>query len=316
MHKLQTGLSFIAILYASGCLAQGSVPANQLVLPATEQKICFTWLRDSLHGKQHTHAAMLIPVKLKGCPKQFYMQFDTGSPYSMFYRNKLKGIRKRYPGLTPLADTASSIFQFRFTAGNTPILAKVIAVKQFEDKDIDWSANAQEIIGTIGTDIFNNRVLSINYPDEYILIGNRITGQSGIHWFGFMNTGRGILLPAAIRGKQTYLYFDTGSSAFELLVDKEMAMSLATPGATYSSFKVESWDKALKATSVQTTDSVVIASEKLPLRRVAFIEGVNDAQANAMKSMGIGGMTGNSLFLDVELVIDTKDSRFGIKPVR
>lgn len=312
MHKLQIGLSFISLLLSSSCLAQNSV----LVLPETEQKISFTWLKDSVHGKQNEHAALLIPVKLKGCPRQFYMQFDTGSPYSMFYRNKLKGIRQRYPEVPPLADTASEISQFRFTAGNTPVLAKQIAVNQFEDKDIDWSENAQEIIGTIGADLFSNSVLSINYPDRYILIGNKITDKSGIHWFGLINTGRGILFPATIRGKQTNLYFDTGSSAFELLVDKEMAMSLATPGAAVSTFNVESWDKELKATSVQTTDSVMIASEKFPLRRVAFIEGVNNKKANAMKNMGIGGMTGNSLFLDVELVIDTKDNRFGIKPIK
>lgn len=315
MRKLQIGFAFTFMLFSSFCLGQ-DVPGNQLILPETEQKICFTWIRDSLQGKRNSYVAMLVPVKLKGCPRQFYMQFDTGSPYSLLYRNKLKAILTRYPQVLPLADTAGSIPQFQFTAGNTPILAKEIVVKQFDSTGIDWTKNAQEIIGTIGTDIFNSKVLRINYPGRYISVGNKIADRMDIHWFEFLYTGRGILFPAIIKGKQIKLYFDTGSSAFELLVDKEMAMSMAIPNAAISTSTVESWNNKLRVTSIQTADSIIIASEKLPLRRVAFIEGASNVQATAMRSMGIGGMTGNSLFLDVELVIDTRDGKFGIKPVK
>lgn len=286
------------------------LPVNQLILPETGQTIRFIWMRDD----HHANAAMLIPVKLEGCPRQFYMQFDTGSPYSSFYRSKLKDIQQQYPQVTVFADKADKLIQLRFTADHTPIPAKAIVVLQTDSTGLDWSENAQEIIGTIGTDIFDNKVLRINYPEMYISIGNIITGEEDIRWSGFLYTRRSILLPAIIRGKATHLYFDTGSSAFELLIDRENALLLATPGGTISTFKVRSWDKALTATRMATADSIIIASEKLALRSVAFIEGVSEVQVNAMRNMGIGGMTGNSLFRDVQLIIDTRTGKFGIQP--
>jgi hypothetical protein len=42
------------------------------------------------------------------------------------------------------------------------------------------------------------------------------------------------------------------------------------------------------------------------------MEGVSDSQVAQMMKMGIGGMTGNALFLDYILVIDTVNKKFGL----
>src|SRR5690349_21738940 len=61
---------------------------NFLSLPEKNYEIKMLWQGDSVHGRWEPHAALLLPVKLKGCPKQFYMQFDLGAPSTLFYRSK------------------------------------------------------------------------------------------------------------------------------------------------------------------------------------------------------------------------------------
>ena len=82
------------------------------------------------------------------------------------------------------------------------------------------------------------------------------------------------ILPAFLKGKKTMLYFDSGSSAYELLTNKETAALLALPGATPLTYPVTSWGKILTATSFASGDSIEIASIKMPLNRVTYIEGI------------------------------------------
>src|SRR5688572_840625 len=208
MLRKTTILIAILLSWSYFCPAQ-DVPLNQLTLPAANHKIPFIWLE----GKDNAYMAMLIPVKLRGCPKTFYMQFDTGSPYSLFYRNKLKAIGIRYLQSVQIADTTEKLWQFQFHAGKMAIHAKEIAVRQFDSTGINWNSNTVEIIGTLGTDLIDNKVMTINYPDKYISITNKAMQQEDVELSGFIYERRRILLPVSIKGKKNIIYFDTGSSA-------------------------------------------------------------------------------------------------------
>lgn len=295
------------------CQAQDT-PVNQLVLPEEkDHKIPFIWMT----SKDSQYSAMLIPVKLSGCPRVFYMQFDTGSPYSLLYRNKLKAIGNQYGESVRVSDTTEKLLQFPFHVGNMPILAKEITVQQFDSTSINRNKNAIEIIGTLGTDLIDNKIACINYPKKYILITNSYNiEKTGAAWSVFIYEKRRILLPFSIREEQRLAYFDTGSSAFELLTDKTTAMRLSSPNATPTSREVESWGKSLKVVSIPTADSIEIAFQKLPLYNITYMEGISDAQVNAMKKTGIGGMAGNGIFLKRILVLDTRNKKFCVQPFR
>jgi hypothetical protein len=56
----------------------------------------------------------------------------------------------------------------------------------------------------------------------------------------------------------------------------------------------------------------VLASHKLPIKFATYIEGASDTQIQQMMKMGIGGMTGNKLFLNATLVLDTRNKKFGV----
>jgi hypothetical protein len=288
------------------------MPSSQLILPNEHYKVPFKWKGDSINGQWENYAAMLIPVKLVGCPKQFYMQFDVGVPYSLFYSNKLKAISSRYPLLVHVPDSANIGSDLSFIAGKTKITAREMMLKQMGATEINWDNSSIEIIGTLGTDFIGNKTVMIDYPGKKISIGYTIPERSGFTLTDFIYANRSIILPALIKGKKTMLYFDSGSSAFELLTNKETAAMLALPGATPVTYPVTSWGKTLTANSYASGDSIEIASIKMPLNRVTYIEGSSDAQVNSMMKMGIGGMTGNKLFLHSTLVLDIKNKRFGI----
>ena len=110
------------------------------------------------------------------------------------------------------------------------------------------------------------------------------------------------------------LYFDTGSSMYELLTDKKTSQSLAAPQSELIQSKVRSWDKILIANSLASNERIEIAGVQIKLRYSTYMEGVSNAQVEQMMKMGIGGMTGNKLFLNYKLILDTKNKQFGLVP--
>jgi hypothetical protein len=292
-----------------------NIPDNYLVLPAKAHSISFYWQGDTINTKLEEHTAILLPVRLKNCSKLFYMQFDLGSPYSLFYKNKLVAIQAKYPKVLQLKESDDKLTNYSFKIDKMPLLAKQIVVKQFDNSAISWTdKNSIEVIGTIGADLIDGKVAIIDYPNKKLTITQAIPAKlkSNLLLTDFIYAQRRILLPARIKGKQTILYFDTGSSMYELLTDKKTAQSLAVADSGVIQSKVKSWDKYLTANTVFTNDSLEISSSKLAIRKATFIDGISNSQVEQMMKMGIGGMTGNKLFLAYKLVLDTKNKKFGL----
>lgn len=315
--KISVVLIALAVLLGNAAKAQPAftIPENYLVLPAKTHSVRFYWQGDTINAEWEQYTALLLPVKLKNCPKQFFMQFDLGSPYSLFYKNKLAEIQVKYPKAIQLDESADSLANFSFKIDKMPLFAKQIAVKQFGNSGINRAdKNSIEIIGTIGADFVDGKVAIIDYPKKQITLSQTIPAKlkPGLSLTDFMYVQRRILLPAKVSGKQTILYFDSGSSMYELLTDKKTAQSLAVAEGEFTRSKVGSWNNYLIANTAVTRDSIEISNTKIAIRKVTFIEGTSSTQAEQMMKMGIGGMTGNKLFLDYKLILDTKEKKFGL----
>jgi hypothetical protein len=317
---MQTMIRFLFVLAAcypisvKPVIAQ-SIPANQLMISPATATISFLWQGDSVNTMWEPNAAMLIPIKLQHCSRTFYMQFDLGAPYSLLYKNKIDAIRKRYPKAFPLKINEGKVKDFVFKSGKASITAPEIAVKQFDSSNIDWMMkNGIEIIGTIGADFIDGKISIIDYPRQKLTISDSIPEKLLPHLSltDFIYTGRRVLLPATIQNKKTLLYFDTGSSMFELLTNKETCHQLAAPDAKRTQNKVHSWGRLLTANTLASNDRITLANISIPIHSSTYIEGVNDTQVAQMSGMGIGGMTGNKLFLCYILVLDTKNKKFGL----
>jgi len=106
LFKVRSIFILPVLLFQSWCSLAQDTTTSQLILPGEAFEVPFIWKGDSINGQWEQHAAMLVPVKLEGCPKQFYMQFDLGAPYSVFYSNKLAAINSRHPLGMQLSDSA------------------------------------------------------------------------------------------------------------------------------------------------------------------------------------------------------------------
>jgi hypothetical protein len=315
LRTITIAFIFCVAMYGSSARCQSAFAETNLLLPAEPYAVSFYWLADSVNSKLEPHTAILIPVKLKDCPRLFYMQFDLGSPYSVFYKNKLTAIQLKYPKAMRLSQSHDKLINFSFKMEDIRVLAKEIAIKQFDSSNIDWkNKKNMEIIGTIGADLIDGKTVVIDYPKKKLIIAPSIPAKLLPHLSlaDFMYERRSVLLPAKIQGKQIMLYFDTGSSMYELLTDKKTCEALAMPGAGFIQSKVTSWDKFLTANSIASNSQIEISGINIPIHHATYIEGVSSSQIEKMMKMGIGGMTGNKIFLDYILVLDTKNKKFAV----
>lgn len=289
--------------------------ANQLELPVNDYKINFVWNADTLNAVWEPYAALLIPVKLPGCPKTFYMQFDLGARQSMLYTEKVSAIREKYPKSIAGGDSTLKLLNQPLIIGSQKIMAKSIALKKFSNKVINWKGKKSvDVIGTAGMDFIDNKTIVFDYPGRTLTIANSIPAElsTNLTLTKFMLVNKSILLPATILGKRTMLYFDTGSSAFELLTDKATSLALAVPNTPPVQYRSKSWDAVLITNTYTTNDSLSIAGKKLPIKKATYIDGASNSQVEQMMKLGMGGMTGNKLFISNILVIDTRNAQFGI----
>jgi hypothetical protein len=213
------------------------------------------------------------------------MQFDLGAPHSILYSLQLKDVIQQYP------KTDTTTFSIAKGAEKNAV-----------------------IIGTIGEDMIDGKILILDYPKRKLDILDSLPEKlrQKTKLSSFMLMKGSILLPATLNNKQTILFFDTGSSAFELLTSKTTSDQLAIQDAVTASYPVKSWGRILTANTRLSADSLTIASQKLPIKKVTYIEGASDSQVQQMLKLGIGGMIGNKLFLNSILIIDTKNKKFGI----
>lgn len=310
----QFSLSLLILFSFLESTAQNAFEPNYLSLPDKNYSFRFYWKGDSLNNRWEPHAALLLPVTLPGCPRIFYMQFDLGAPSTVFYRSKLKEIHALYPKTKLAEDTAKRLKDLWFKVGEVPVFASEVIVMDYKSHPIDWkNRKGVEIIGTIGADFIENRVVMIDYPAQRFDNRKELPRKmASAGWTDFLFARRSVLLPATLQDKRTMLFFDTGSSAYELLTDKRTAASLAKPGASPVSYPVRSWSRTWTANTLPAGDSIVLATQKLPLNGVTYMEGVSSAQIDQMMKMGIGGMTGNKLFINNILILDTRSKKFAV----
>lgn len=293
-----------------------SATASKLLLPAEDLNIDFVWQGDTLNTQWEPHAGLLIPVKLPGCPKIFYMQFDTGARLSLMYTEMMDDIRAKYPN-SVAKDSSSKLLDQQFSIAGKNILAKELVLRKRSGKGINWkNKKGIEVIGTLGMDLIENKTIVLNYPRQKITIANQVPADlnAKLTLTKFMLMSNSILLPVVIQQKKVMAYFDSGSSAYELLTNKATCLALSTPNAKPVTQQVRSMDNTLTAVIYPTKDSITIASQKLPIKRATYMEGVSNSQVEQMMKLGMGGMTGNQLFINSILVIDTKGKQFGIIP--
>ena len=312
MRLLALGaLSLAALLAAS--LVGGYVyfdrkftpPANALSVSHAAERIPLRWLASD----GNPHAALLLPVKIDGIADVFYMQLDTGAPSTVFYRTSLQSILETHPAAFAI-EAGKQEVGLGFAIGGLDIRSPRFALLDYGSKVESGNPQAANIIGSIGTDLLEKRVLVLDFrQDECAFL--RAVPEAGFAEFQFKK--RRILLPARIGDQPRTLLYDSGSSGYALLTGKQEWDRLKTPGGQVKLEKGNSWGRTLKVMTAPADQGLTIAGATLPLTEVTYVEGMSKMQEWLMRSSGMQGMVGNKLLLGHRLTLDAKRQKFRIE---
>ncbi|KMQ63225.1 hypothetical protein ACM46_13580 [Chryseobacterium angstadtii] len=299
-------LSFIAVIALS--LLGGyfyfdrkfTPPENNLNVSGTAEHIVFTW--DVADG--NPHAAVLLPVRIKGIEKTFFMQLDSGSPTTLLYRKSLESISKKFQYKLPFNYDQNKV-SMQFSMGNMSVASDFELLNYGDTLDV-----AHPVIGTIGTDLFEKRVLILDFKNTVCSWIENLPGN-GLEPLEFKK--RKIIFPGSIGSQKLKLLYDSGTSGYELLTNKEEWERYRIPGGSIKKEKGNSWGNVLTVISAPADDTVKIGNRSLPLSEVTYVEGTSKMQNLLMKTSGMQGMIGNKLFLNHTLILDCKNKRFKVE---
>lgn len=298
-----------------------SAPPNELTVSNLGQPFDFKWEGYSYNDKHNPYGAMLIPVHIPGVERTFYMQFDTGTPSTVLKYNPFLSINEKYDNLIKI-DTIDG----KVRAINTFIKVGTVNVKAASlgfvgmGKKINWSdTTAVDVIGSIGNDFMENNPLIMDFKNNKITLVDSLPQKPnrGNDYLPLTFDGRKIFLSAKLNKKPASLWYDSGSSMFELIVEESTFWELASPNEKKESFSINSWGRKVPAHNIQSNGEFQFGAVKIPLKTVTYTEWPNKMQAFVLKAANIGGdlggMTGNKIFLGKTLILDTPNLRYTVK---
>jgi len=269
---------------------------NYLTVDNESGFIPFTWL-----GSEKN--VLLLPIHFSNDTITYYLQFDTGSPYTVFYSNSIKKISQ--------ISLNKELAKTSFYIGKTKITSDKFKIYNHGNDNNDDSI---KIIGTIGADILENRKTIINFKENNIALNlSKVPSQFQTKLFDFKFKKRKIIVEGFLKGQEEKFLFDSGTSAYELLTNKEVWESLKLPNSKINIEKSQSWDNVLTTFTANCNQKIKFDTQEIPLNNVTYVEGFSQVQYSMMKFSGMTGMLGNKIFLNNSLYIDCIQNKIGIE---
>lgn len=264
---------------------------NYLTVKNESGKVIVKWLGENKN-------VMLLPVHLKNDSTTYFMQFDTGSPNTIFYQNSLAIFKNKKQIKT------------QFTVGNTEVSSnqfKIISINKNNDKD------SIKIIGTIGSDLLDQKKTIINFKENYVVFNILKEPKSfSSAKLDFKFKKRKIIISGILNGKEEQFLYDSGTSAYELLTNKNVWQKLKSPNSKPVVEKAQSWERILTSYTAKSNQTIKFKNKELILSEVTYVEGISQSQYMLMKFSGMTGMLGNKIFLKNSLYIDCKEEKISI----
>lgn len=267
---------------------------NYLAVKNESGKIPIKWEGDK--------KAILLAINIAGDSATYYMQFDTGSPYTVFYKKSIAGI----PGIkySELHKTS----QTTLNLGDSQISSNRFKTLDFGQ---EYSPNdSVKIIGTIGTDLMENTKTIINFREQYIVFNvSEMPELLKEKWIDFDFSKRKIIIKGLLRGQEEKFLFDSGTSGYELLTNKQVFDELKLPNSSITTEKGKSWENTLITYTATCNSAISFKNYTIPLQHVTYVEGFSKTQFLLMKLSGMTGMLGNKIFSNSNIYIDGKAKR-------
>ncbi|MDR2937072.1 MAG: hypothetical protein LBU80_07025 [Rikenellaceae bacterium] len=310
MGKCNLGIFFVLL----SLIFTGSVQGQSL------EWAPFYWQGDTISGKYIEKAYLYIPVKIDNLPINFSMQLDLGTGDTQFYGKPIKPYLEELPAL---ADKLGSFEQYQnalfrninLHIGPVDLIADVWHRYNFGEeipRDSLYTKTPKHI-GTIAPDLFQNKVLVIDYKAcRLAILDNLPTEYADLPAVEFKITNGRIRFPFRIDGKECELMFDTGSSPFSLATSKERALEISDGMIVDSLTGPLWWGREITFYGLKINKPVELGGQVFENGTVYYdkealwVEGV-------FEPLNIWGLAGNAYFFDNVVILDYKNRLFRIK---
>jgi len=261
----------------------------------------FTWVSDSFGNKYFDRSAMYIPATIQGLPYNFIFQFDLGSDITRIYEKNARSITAKHPAFN---FKKLSIHFGPFTIANKNCYIEPGYGDQLNPDTIH--KNTALHIATIGSDVFQNKILIIDYPNKRFSILDTLPAifQKIVMTSISLDKNGRVLLPMQYKGENFKVLFDNGSSVFPLLTSPSH-ISIFSSGRDVDTIQVPAWGEMHNITAKPLKDTIIIAN-----RKIADILVYTD-QNSKESSAQYDAITGNALFWNQVIILDFKNKRFG-----
>lgn len=323
-QEMKPKLLHIAILYLIiNCLicvpvlSQEKLQLNDASKVENLEWITFNWVGDSVFGAYFDKLAMNIPVSIDDLPYRFYMQLDLGVRYSKINKNSIAPYLIKH---TELEEKRQMIFDGVYVFKSLLLKLDQVSfgltdLKQYDpQKEVvsdSIDPNFEKRIGTLGTDLFSDKVLIIDYRNQRLAVVEEVPTQyADLNYKSYKRTKDGrVKFPFLINGKKEYLLFDTGSSMFPLLTSEARAREISN-SEIVDSVAGYSWKDYIVLYGRKVSSEIKLNGEKLQPAKVYYEK--DHYFDNAYKRDKVWGITGNKYFLDKILIIDYRKRKFTV----
>lgn len=311
MKTCKQGISFISLLILCiGCSHKSSL-----------EWIPFNWVGDTISGKYIEKAYIYIPVKVDNLPHEFTMQFDLGTFGTVFYGNAMQSYLDEYPSLANKLGSAQGVEDVQFKNVTLRMGAVTFSgIDVWNHKDFgepipkdSIHSNTPKHIGTIAPDIFQDKILLIDYKSSRLAVSDSLPAEYKDLPAEEFEVDDGLVkLPFRINGKDCKLMFDTGSSPFPLVTSKERALEISDAVIIDSLSGPLWWGKEITFYGLEVNKPIEFGGKTLANSKVYYDkEGLWDE--GVFTPLDIWGLTGNAYFLDNIVIIDYKNKLFRVK---
>jgi hypothetical protein len=286
--------------------------------------IPFHWESGTLAGRHFDKVGITVPVTLDNLPHKFKMQLDLGAITTVVYGNPIAPYLAQYPALKARYDTTRT---FRIEGQKNGKLVGVrlkLGAVDFGVRDLGYFKNfgdkrtaktladkAEVHFGTLAPDLFQNRVLIIDYPHQRLCVTDNVPAAYAKASFQpfKLKDGR-IKIPLRIDGNPEDLLFDTGSSLFALLTTRQQAEAITT-GPVRDSIKTSSWGEYYYVYGRNPKSNIYFDNKQLASAMV-FADNLHKFDKFYAEE-NVWGITGNAYFLHNTVIIDYKNHVFGVQ---
>lgn len=285
--------------------------------------IAFEWSGYQAKTCYFENSAIMIRCKIDKLKYPFRMQFDLGATQTVIYGKTFQSLPEEFALYQNKLDSTClfwyngkqypSYKSIDLRLGNT--LFKQISIGKYSDYGVTQKKEVIDFskpltIGTIGADLFKDKFLIIDYPNNRIAVTDKLPHIYKKLTFTPIKKENGrIFIPLQINDRLEYLLFDTGIAMFPILTSQKNAMEIADTNIK-DSIDVNTWGKKYFVYGNQMTKPIKFGNKELPKKLVHYDKvEIFDFWFERDKFWGI---IGNAYFKDNILIIDNKNNKIAV----